>query len=248
MNQPKAAHAEATLPPWHHVIPAEELALYSTIGFGSQSNKPGKAALLVIDMQYRSVSSKSMPIAEAIKEYPTSCGEHGWNAVPHIQTLIKAFRQAGMPVMYPHVAPKKAYDGGRWADKAPAVMTIPPRGYEFVAEIAPMEGDILLPKAHPSAFFGTPLVSYLVDNGVSTVFVAGTTTSGCVRATVVDATSMGFRVVVPLEAVFDRSQTSHAVNLFDMNSKYADVMPVSEALELLRQSAAGTPASQGVGS
>ena len=246
MTPPKTVQAGATTPPWHSVIPAEELALYNTIGMGTRSNKPGKAALLIIDVQYRSVSSTSMPIEEAIKEYPTSCGEHGWNAVPHIQSLIAAFRAAGMPVMYPHVAPKKAYDGGRWADKAPAVMTIPPRGYDFVEEVAPIEGDILVPKAHPSAFFGTPLVSYLVDNGVSTVYVTGTTTSGCVRATVVDATSMGFRMIVPQEAVFDRSQTSHAVNLFDMNSKYADVMPVSEAIELLRQSAAGLNASQGV--
>jgi maleamate amidohydrolase len=236
---------EAPTPPWHSVIPAEELALYNSIGFGSQSQKPGKAALLVIDVQYRSVSSKPLPIQEAIKEYPTSCGEHGWNAVPHIRALIEAFRAAGLPVMFPHVAPKKSYDGGRWADKAPAVMTIAPRGYDFVEEVAPVEGDILLPKQHPSAFFGTPLVSYLVDNGISTVFVTGTTTSGCVRATVVDATSLGFRVVVPMEAVFDRSQTSHAVNLFDMNSKYADVMPVSEALELLRQADAGPKASKG---
>lgn len=236
---------EAPTPPWHSVIPAEELALYNSIGFGSQSQKPGKAALLVIDVQYRSVSSKPLPIQEAIKEYPTSCGEHGWNAVPHIRALIEAFRAAGLPVMFPHVAPKKSYDGGRWADKAPAVMTIAPRGYDFVEEVAPVEGDILLPKQHPSAFFGTPLVSYLVDNGISTVFVTGTTTSGCVRATVVDATSLGFRVVVPMEAVFDRSQTSHAVNLFDMNSKYADVMPVSEALELLRLADAGPKASKG---
>lgn len=228
-------HPNTTTPPWHSVIPAEELALYNSIGFGTPSQKPGKAALLVIDVQYRSVSSKPMPIQEAIKEYPTSCGEYGWNAVPHIQALIKAFRAANMPVMYPHVAPKKSYDGGRWADKAPAVMTIPPRGYDFVEEVAPQPGDILVPKAHPSAFFGTPLVSYLIDNGVSTVYVTGTTTSGCVRATVVDATSLGFRVVVPQEAVFDRSQTSHAVNLYDMNSKYADVMPVQRAIELLQQ-------------
>lgn len=245
MTPSKAEQSQASAPPWHGVIPAEELALYSSIGLGSPSAKQGKAALLVIDVQYRSVSSKPMPIQEAIKEYPTSCGEYGWNAVPHIRALIEAFRAARLPVMFPHVAPKKSYDGGRWADKAPAVMTIPLRGYDFVEEVAPLEGEILLPKQHPSAFFGTPLVSYLVDNGVSTVFVTGTTTSGCVRATVVDATSMGFRVVVPQEAVFDRSQTSHAVNLFDMNSKYADVMPVHEALRLLRGNGAVVNESQG---
>ena len=211
-------------PPWHTIIPVEEQALYNSIGLGSKSARPGKAALLVIDVQYRSVGSKPMPIQEAIKEYPTSCGVHGWESVAHIRTLIEEFRAAGFPVMFPYVAPKKAYDGGRWADKAPAVMTIPPRGYDFVEEAAPLAGDILLPKQHASAFFGTPLVSYLVDNAVSTVFVTGATTSGCVRATVVDASSLGFRVVVPQEAVYDRSQVSSAVNLFDRISKYADVM------------------------
>jgi nicotinamidase-related amidase len=150
---------------------------------------------------------------------------------------LEAFRAAGLPVLFPHVAPKRSYDGGRWADKAPAVMSIPLQGYEFVTEVAPRDDEILVPKQHASAFFGTPLISYLLDRGVSTLFVAGTTTSGCVRATVVDASSFGFRVVVPQECVFDRSQASHAVNLFDMDSKYADVMPLESALALVRESA-----------
>ncbi|MDO8278541.1 MAG: isochorismatase family protein [Burkholderiaceae bacterium] len=240
MNKPHAEQAPALESPWQHVIPAHELELYRSIGLGNRSTKPGKAALLVIDVQYRSVGRQPLPISEAIKEFPTSCGEYGWNAVPHIRALMDAFRAAGLPVLFPYVAPKRSYDGGRWADKAPAVMTIPAEGYHFVKEVAPAEEDILLPKQHPSAFFGTALLSYLVDRGVSTVFVTGTTTSGCVRATVVDASSMGFRVVVPQECVFDRSQTSHAVNLFDMNSKYADVVPVQEAIRLLREGGGAT--------
>ena len=72
-------------------------------------------------------------------------------------------------------------------------------------EVAPREGDILLPKKHPSAFFGTPLASYLIDLGVDTLVVTGCTTSGCVRGTVVDAFAYNFRVVVPEECVYDRS-------------------------------------------
>ena len=110
-----------------------------------------------------------------------------------------------------------------------------PRGEcEFVAEVAPREKDILLPKKHPSAFFGTPLASYLIEAGADTLVVTGCTTSGCVRGSVVDAFAYNFRVLVPQDAVYDRSATSHAVNLFDMASKYADVMPTDDALTALR--------------
>src|SRR3546814_6367283 len=103
-------------------------------------------------------------------------------------------------------------------------MGIDQKGYEFVAEIAPVKGDVLLPKKHPSAFFGTPLVSHLIDLGADALFVTGCTTSGCVRSSVSDAFAFNFKVVVPQECVYDRSPTAHAVNLFDMNAKYADVM------------------------
>jgi nicotinamidase-related amidase len=136
-------------------------------------------------------------------------------------------------VIFPHVAPKAAYDGGRFADKVPSVMTVPPRGYEFVHEVAPHPGDILLPKYHPSAFFGTPLASHLVNQGVDSLVVTGCTTSGCVRGTVVDAFSLNYRVVVPEECVYDRSSVSHAVNLFDIASKYADVVTSAEIPSLL---------------
>jgi isochorismate hydrolase len=102
-----------------------------------------------------------------------------------------------------------------------------------VAETAPEAGDILLPKKHPSAFFGTPLVSYLIDLGADTLVITGCTTSGCVRGSVVDAFAYNFRVLVPEDAVYDRSRVSHAVNLFDMAAKYAEVMPTSACLAAL---------------
>jgi maleamate amidohydrolase len=222
--------------PWSDVIPSEELAIYRAAGFGNSSTPGIRPALLVIDFQYRSIGERPMPILESIRnEYATSCGEYGWRAVPYAARLIAAFRAAGCPVIYPHVAPKGMHDGGRFADKAPGVMSIPLRGYEFVKEVAPIAGDILIPKYHASAFFGTALASHLIDLGADSVFIAGCTTSGCVRASAVDASSYGFRVVVPQECVFDRSQISHAVNLFDMASKYAEVLPLNAALELLPQ-------------
>jgi len=116
-------------------------------------------------------------------------------------------------------------------------MEVAQKGYEFVAEVAPREGDILIPKKHPSAFFATPLVSHLIDLGVDTLVVTGCTTSGCVRCSVVDAFSYNWRVLVPWDCVYDRSATSHAVNLFDMASKYADVAPAAEIIQKLNSTA-----------
>jgi len=219
--------------PWVSIIPPSEVALYEQAGFGKSSAPPRRPALLVVDVQYRSVGRVPAPIEESIKEYPTSCGEFGWRAVPHIARLIQAFRAKQLPVIFPHVAPKKAHDGQRFAEKVPAIMEIPRDGYDFVEECAPQEGEILLPKHHASAFFGTPLVSYLTTLRADGLVVTGTTTSGCVRASVVDGSSLGYTIIVPYDAVFDRSQTSHAVNLFDINSKYGDVVSTNEVLELL---------------
>jgi nicotinamidase-related amidase len=100
--------------------------------------------------------------------------------------------------------------------------------------IRPRPGEVVIQKTKPSAFFGTPLASYLTGLGVDTVLVTGTTTSGCVRATVVDAFSNNFRTLVVEEAVFDRGDLPHKANLFDMHSKYADVITVDEAKAYLR--------------
>jgi nicotinamidase-related amidase len=189
-------------------------------------------------VQYRTVGTKRVPFWDAIKEFPTSCGEIGWNAVDKIELLLAEFRANNWPVLYPHVAPKLNFDTGRLSDKVPAIMNVASRGYDFVEEVAPREGDILLPKKHPSAFFGTPLASYLINLGADTLVVTGCTTSGCVRGSVVDAFAYNFRVLVPQDAVYDRSQVSHAVNLFDMAEKYADVMPTTDAIAALKNVAA----------
>ena len=221
--------------PWDGIISAEEQKAYNAAGFGRSSGIGKRPALLIIDVQYRTIGTVSKPFWESIKEFPTSCGEVGWNAMRKIQVLLAEFRANGWPVLYPHVAPKnKATDGGRLAAKVPAIMNIPEKGYEFPAEIAPREGDVLLPKKHPSAFFATPLASHLIDLQADTLVVTGCTTSGCVRGSVVDAFAYNFRALVPWDAVYDRSATSHAVNLFDMASKYADVGSTDEILGMLR--------------
>ena len=113
-------------------------------------------------------------------------------------------------------------------------MGVAAHGYQFVPEVAPQAHDVLLPKKHPSAFFGTPLASYLIDLQVDSLVVTGCTTSGCVRGSVVDAFAYNFKCTVPIECVYDRSATSHAVNLFDMAAKYAEVKPVAEVMQYIR--------------
>jgi maleamate amidohydrolase len=220
--------------PWDGIIPEEELALYRKAGWGRPTGLGRWPALLVIDVQYRSMGERPLPIREAVEELPTSCGEYGWRAVPHIARLLEVFRSLGAPVLYPFVAPKGPHNRGQFENKVPGVMDVPPRGYDFVAEVRPRDADIKIAKFQASAFHGTALTSHLVGLGVDSVIVTGCTTSGCVRATVVDACALNFKVVVPQDAVFDRSQVSHAVNLFDMASKYADVLPTDELVLRLR--------------
>ena len=221
--------------PWDGIISAEELRAYDAAGFGRPSGVGRRPALIIIDVQYRTTGTTPKPFWEAIKEYPTSCGDLAWAAMKNIAALLAEFRRQGWPVLYPHVAPKnKATDSGRLAEKVPAIMDIPARGYQFPAEIAPREGDVLIPKKHPSAFFATPLASHLIDLGADTLVVTGCSTSGCVRGSVMDGFAYNFKCVVPHDAVYDRSATSHAVNLWDMASKYADVATTEEVIAMLK--------------
>ncbi len=220
--------------PWDGVVTEEEKDIYRAAGFGKPSGMGNRPALLIIDVQYRTVGTKPAPFWEAVKEFPTACGQVGWDAVHKIEKVLAVFRERGWPVLYPYVSMKESFDTGRLAEKVPALMTVAAKGYEFVREIAPREGDILLPKKHPSAFFGTPLASYLVDLRADTLVVTGCTTSGCVRGTVVDGFAYNFKVAIPHECVYDRGPTAHAVNLFDMSEKYADVMTTEVCLAALR--------------
>ena len=221
--------------PWDTLIPQSELDIYRDAGFGGALELGRRPALLIIDVQYRTVGSRRVPIRESMQEFKTSCGEVAWAAVDKIGVLLTLFRKRSWPVIYPYVAPKIASDYARISEKSPGLMSASARGYDFVEEVAPLETELTLPKRHPSAFFGTPLTSYLVDLGVDTLVVTGCATSGCVRGTVVDGFSYNFRMAVPHDAVFDRSQVSHAVNLFDMASKYAEVDTTAALLARLER-------------
>lgn len=219
--------------PWADVISDEDLARYDAAGFGRSSGMGSRPALVIIDVQYRTLGDSPKPFHEAIKDYSTACGQVGWDAVDNIVRLLDVSRERGIPVLYPHVAPKQSYDAGTLGAKVPSIMLVPEQGYRIPDVIAPAADDIMLPKKHPSAFFGTPLASYLIGLGVDTLIVTGCSTSGCVRSTVVDAFAYNFKVLVPYDAVYDRSDTVHKVNLFDMGQKYADVLSTEDIVGLL---------------
>jgi len=222
---------------WDNFIPEQDINVYAKAGFGKKSALGNRPAILVIDVQYRTVGEYSEPILESMDKYPTSCGENGWKAVSKIRELIDKAREKSCPIIYAVVERKDAFDAGKWTEKLATItddihMT-GNRGTQIVNEIAPKPGDVVISKRYASAFFGTPLVTHLNNLNVNTLIVTGATTSGCVRASVSDAFSYGYYVALDEEAVFDRGVVSHAINLFDMNQKYANVMFHTEILAYL---------------
>lgn len=221
-----------TAKPWHDLIPEEDAASFrSTGGAGDRPLSVGRRpAVLVVDMTYEFVDSA----------YPTGWSPTGWPAVAAVARLLAAARGGDVPVFFTKAHPDPRHvetpaERGRWRRRAQDLADpASPPGDVIVEELQPLDGEVVVHKgSKPSAFFGTPLTSLLVHHQVDTVIVAGMTTSGCVRATVVDAFSANFHVVVPAECVADRSQISHKVNLFDIHMKYADVVSLQETLAYL---------------
>ena len=163
-------------------------------------------------------------------------------ALEYIKSLIEAARAKGLPVIYTTGERRPDnWDAGSWRwkstrpDEASGTVHAEIDGNEIVTMIAPSPKDLVIKKQKPSGFFGTNLASYLTLLGCDSVIVVGTTTSGCVRATVVDAFSLNYRVVLAEEGCFDRSEASHAVSLCDMHAKYADVVSTPKILSYFNQ-------------
>lgn len=219
---------------WRDVIPAEDRAIYDAAGYGRRGRRGTSPALLVIDVTYGFIGRERLPIIESIARYPNSCGERGWEAMERIARILERARAVSAPTYYTAgVTDHAVAHAGRWREKHPRTLEQPEDAHEIPEPITPHQGDVVIRKTKPSVFYGTPLLSSLVDRGVDTVIATGCTTSGCVRATVVDAFSNGFAAIVVEDAVFDRGELSHAVNLFDMDQKYADVIDADATIAYL---------------
>ncbi len=220
---------------WRDVIGERDREIYAAAGYGRPLTPGDRPVLLVVDVTYGFVGRERAPILESIATYPNSCGEAGWDAVEVIERLLPPIRALGRPVVYSAGFAQLGIRGvGLWADKHPRASHAPGDANEIPPSIAPRPGeDVLLPKTKPSLFHGTPLLELLIRAGADTLVVTGGTTSGCIRATVLDAFSYNFPVVVVEDGVFDRGELSHAVNLWDMDQNYANVLPADDVLRYL---------------
>ena len=232
---------------WDKFLTAEDKAVFAASGYGAPGGFGKRPAILVIDVSYNFCGDRPEPILESIKRWPNSCGDRAWLGVAAIRRLIEAARTKGLPIIYT----TNAYRPDRWdlgifrsknarvQEWSSGTAASNLDGDAIVAEIAPGPSDILVLKQMPSAFHGTRLQSYLTFLNCDSVIVTGTTTSGCVRASVIDAFSQNFRVIVAEECCFDRSHASHAINLCDMNAKYADVIGTAEVISYIETLPAG---------
>lgn len=224
--------------PWTGLLTERDRAVFAASGYGTEGEIGTRPVLLVIDMNRDFVGDRPEPILDSVRRFPNSCGAEAWEAMDRLVPVLSAARSAGVPVVYTTSDPearalevaswarKNARVGERWDEHGPTLSDI-------AAPIAPRDGDVVLIKTKPSAFFDTPLRQYLTMWGADSVVCCGATTSGCVRATVVDAFSHGYEVEVIADATVDRGQASHAMALFDMCLKYAHLVRTAELVASL---------------
>jgi nicotinamidase-related amidase len=224
-------------PAWMQYLSDRDRKALALLGFGSRQGYGQRPALLIIDTNYEFCGPRSEPLLEVIPTWPTACGDEAWAAVRVMRRLIDGCKAKGLPVFYStNTRRADGFDAGSWRWKSANERkgrTRMPRADDIVDEIAPRPEDVVIQKTKPSAFFGTPLLSFLIDLKVDSLIVCGGTTSGCVRAAVIDAFSQNLRCAVVAEGCFDRLESSHAMNLVDMQAKYADVVTAEEVLSFV---------------
>jgi maleamate amidohydrolase len=209
---------------WKDVIDAETLQIYQA--YRRKIYVGNNPAVLAIDLYNKAYLGGNRPVADVDREFSGSCGENAWRALPHTQKLFAAARRAGVPVIYStrHVDTSGVQSTNRNLAKLADDI------YDIKAELAPQPGELVIYKERASAFFGTPLIAHLQMKGIDSLIICGESTSGCVRASTVDAYSYGFHNTVVEECTYDRSMITHKVNLFDLHHKYADVMHIEDVL------------------
>jgi maleamate amidohydrolase len=213
------------------VSPEDLLADYAGAGFGRRREPGRRPALIMVDL----VRAYFEPGADLYLG-PTGC-------LQSAATVLAAARQAGVPVVHTQVRyAAGGADGGVFYRKVGALRHFAGTGPlgEIMPQVAPRDGEVVLVKQYASAFFGTSLASTLTASGVDTVLIAGVSTSGCIRATAVDAVQHGFVPLVVRDAVGDRDPRPHEANLFDLQSKYAEVVSEKAALAYLDELGSGT--------
>lgn len=217
------------VPIWDTVVPESEREIYRKAGFGKAANWEGKPALVIIDALWSFIGHHPVDVLEAINEYPTACGKPGLVALDKIAQALNFFRGNGLPVIYVCADGKLRDVYGATVRSRTSVTPETSDAFDIPDQIAPINQEPVVYKTKASAFFRTPLDILLRNLGVKVVLIAGSTTSGCIRASTVDSHSHGFETVLLEDAIWDRSQFSHAVSLFELSMKYASVATVEAA-------------------
>lgn len=196
--------------------------IYQKQGFGNALAPKAPFGLLIVDF------------VNGFADPRTFGGGNIDQAIECTRGLLAAARDRNWPVVHTRVVYQDdGTDATIMALKVPSLLTLREHAQEsqIVPQLEPVSGELVLRKTSPSAFFGTSLAAWLSQRGVQTLLIAGCTTSGCVRASVVDAMCHGFRPLVVTDCVGDRSLQAHEANLFDMNQKYATLMARDAALQ-----------------
>jgi nicotinamidase-related amidase len=211
---------------WKDIIPEADIKLYA--GWRRETFVGPRPALLAIDLYDLVYRGGPHSPYELNERFTNTCGIFAHEAIEPTKALFAAARAAGIPVFYctqdsrPNNRPPGAVSTRR---QRPTPTDNP---HAIYREFTPQPEDIVIYKQRASAFAGTPMFSHLALLGIQSLIVCGESTSGCVRASVVDAYSNGFHVTIVEQCTFDRSAFIHKVNLFDLHHKYADVMHLDE--------------------
>jgi nicotinamidase-related amidase len=211
---------------WKDIVPPDVLDIYSH--YARRTFVGPAPALLAIDLYELAYQGGAMPVAELHRSYPSSCGEYAHAAIEPTRRLFAAARSAGIPIFYTTQDTRLDSLPQRVSATKRQRPSRDPADYAIKSEFKPQPGDVVITKQRASGFYGTPLMAHLTQLGIKTLIVCGESTSGCVRASAVDAYSNGFHVVLVEECCFDRSPLSHKVNLFDLHHKYADVLHIDQ--------------------
>ena len=214
-------------------MPQDKHTIYERAQLGHKLGFGKKPAVIVVDLQLGFTAPEQSPLAGNLDA-----------EVAATNALIAAARKKHVPVIFTVVGydEHRQDDAGLWPEKAPALrrLVIGSDLVKLDPRLQHEPGDLVITKKYASGFFGTYLASTLTMQSVDTAIVTGCTTSGCVRATVMDALANGFRPIVPVECVGDRAQEPHEANLFDIGSKYGDVLPLEDVLAYIDQLEEGT--------
>jgi len=216
---------------WEKIFTEADRALLKKFGGTERQSFGKRPALIIVDVVKSFLGSKPKSTLESAEEYRTSCGDAGWEALEHIKKLLDVFRQKHLPVVYTTVDPvavNHSWGPDKWSGPQEKWDL---EAWDIVEEIKPLPSEPVIRKTKASGFLFTPMAPILKNLQVDCLVVVGTSTSGCVRATVVDGLSYKYSIFVVEECTFDRFELSHLVSLWDMNAKYADVISIDEAID-----------------